>query len=92
MKKKLGILGAAAGAAAVLAILYYRREDVSRLADSFAGSAKNAGQKLKSYTRKIKDRLLHDVHGPNGEPVYADMYDRQFYENQDGDRIYLDHT
>jgi len=90
MKKKLGLIGAAAGAAAVLAILYYRREDVSRLAGSFASSVKNTGKKLRNYTQKVKDRLLHDVHGPNGEQVYADMYDRQFYKNAEGERIYLD--
>jgi|GEM_PF-753000 len=90
MKKKLGILGAVAGAAAVVAILYYRREDVSRLTESFAGTAKSAGEKLKGYTRKLKDRLLNDVHGPNGEPVYMDMYDRRFYENADGDRVYME--
>ena len=90
MKKKLGILGAVAGAAAVVAILYYRKEDVSRLTESFAGTAKNAGKKLKNLTRNLKDRLLHDVHGPNGEPVYLDMYDRQFYENPEGKRVYLD--
>ncbi len=87
--KNIGKLGLIAGAAAVVAILYYRKEDVSRIAGNLSDSAKDLGGKLKDYTGKIKDRLLHNVHGPAGEAVYVDMYDRQFYEDGEGKRVYL---
>lgn len=90
MKNIAGKLGIVAGAAAVLAILYYRREDVSRLTSSAAGSAKKLGNKMKDYATEMKDRLLHNVNGPNGEAVYLDMYDRQFYEDTEGKRVYLE--
>lgn len=70
--------------------MYYRREDVSRITNNLVGSAKNVGNKLKDYTNQIKDRLLHNVHGPKGEQVYIDMYDRQFYEDETGHRVYLE--
>jgi len=90
--KNLGILGAVAGAAAVVAILYYRKDDVSKLAGNLIGTAKDAGNKLKDLTNQVKDRLLHNVHGPHGEQVFLDMYDRQFYEDETGKRVYVDNV
>jgi hypothetical protein len=78
-----------AGAAAAGAILYYKRNEVSRLSNNALGSARNLGDRLVQYGSDIKERLLSKS-GPNGESVYSDMYDRQFYENEMGERVYLD--
>ncbi|WP_423149548.1 hypothetical protein [Rubrolithibacter danxiaensis] len=90
MKNLASIIGIAAGAAAVTAILYYKRNEVSRVAGNVLDSAKDLGNKLATYGNQIKDKLLHNVHGPHGEPVYLDMYDQQFYENEEGKRVYLE--
>ena len=82
------IVAGTATAAAI--IITYKRKDGTRLSDGFLDSAKNLGDRLSTFTSKIKDRLLHHVKGPNGEPVYIDMYNRQFYENEEGKRIYLE--
>lgn len=89
MKRATGIIGAVAGAAALATVLLYKRKDGSRLTDSWMNSARNLGGRIKDYTNEVKDRLFH-VHGPHGEPVYVDMYDRQFYEDGKGLRIYMD--
>ena len=82
--KNTTIWGIVAGAATATAVLMtYKRKDGTRLTDGLIDSAKQLGT-------KIKDRLLHNVKGPNGEPVYLDMYDRQFYEDVEGKRVYLD--
>lgn len=78
-----------AGAAAAGAVLYYKRNEVSRLSGNALNSARNLGDKLIQYGSDIKERLL-STKGPNGESVYLDMYDRQFYENEMGQRVYLD--
>lgn len=88
--KKSAIYAIAAGTAAIGAILYYKRNETSRLAGSLASSAKDLGNKALRYGTQLKDRLLNHVQGPNGEDVYMDMYDRQFYENTDGKRVYLE--
>ena len=82
--------GIVAGAAAATAILYYKRNEVSRMSGNVMDSARGWGDKLAEYGSQIKDRLLNNMKGPNGEPVYLDMYDRQFYENEMGQRVYLD--
>lgn len=80
------IWGAVAGvAAAAIATLIYRRET----ADELLNSAKGLGDRLVRYGNRLKDSLLHHVKGPNGEDVYIDMYDRQFYEDPSGKRVYL---
>lgn len=80
------IWGAVAGvAAAAIATLIYRKET----ADELLNSAKGLGDRLVRYGNRLKDSLLHHVKGPNGEDVYIDMYDRQFYEDPSGKRIYL---
>ena len=79
-----------AGAAAATAILYYKRNEVSRVSGNLKDSARNLGDRLVQYGSELKDRFLHNVKGPNGEAVYLDMYDRQFYENEMGQRVYLD--
>lgn len=89
--KNMIIWGVTAGAAAAAIVaLMYKRKDGSRLADDLMDSAKGMGNRLVEYGSQIKDRLLHHVKGPNGEPVFLDMYDRQFYEDNMGRRVYLE--
>ena len=88
--KNTTLLGLVAGAAAVTAILYYKRNEVSRVSGNLIDSAKSLGDRLVEYGSELKDRILHNVKGPNGEPVYLDMYDRQFYEDETGKRVYMD--
>ena len=90
MKKAAGVLAVVAGAVAIGAVLLHKRKDGTTLCDTLVDSAKEFGDKAMKYSMKLKDRLLHDVHGPNGEAVYADMYNRHFYEDAEGGRIYLD--
>ena len=89
--KNLAIWGIVAGAAAATAfVATYKKKDGSRLSEGLMDSAKSFGNKLSHLGQQFINRLLHNVTGPNGEPVYLDMYDRQFYENQEGKRVYLD--
>ena len=78
-----------AGAAAAGALLYYKRNEVSRVGGNLKDSARNWSDRLVQYGSQLKDRIMHNVKGPNGEPVYLDMYDRQFYEDEMGKRVYL---
>jgi hypothetical protein len=85
--KNTTLWGIVAGAAAAGAILYYKRNDVSRVSGNLRNSARNWSDKLVQYGSDLKDRFLHNVKGPNGEQVYLDMYDRQFYENEMGEGV-----
>ena len=87
--KNTTLWGIVAGAAAAGAILYYKRNEVSRFSENALDSAKDLGDRLAQYGSEIKNRLLAKK-GPNGEHVYLDMYDRQFYEDEMGQRVYLD--
>lgn len=84
------LLGMIAGAAVATSIIYYKKNELLRASADLRDQAKTLGNRLVQYGTKIKDRLLHNVKGPNGEAVYLDMYDRQFYEDQEGKRIYLE--
>ena len=88
--KNTTLWGVVAGAAAVSAVLFYKRKDVSRISGNLMNSAKNTGERLKEYGNQLKDRLLGNVKGPHGESVYLDMYDRQFYEDEMGHRVYME--
>ncbi len=89
--KKMIITGVVAGAAAAAIIaLMYRRNDGSTYGDYLLDSAKDVTGKLKKYGQQIKDRLLNNEKGPNGEDLYLDMYNRKFYEDMQGQRVYLD--
>lgn len=90
IKTIAGIAGLAAGAAVLSILLMRKREDGSTYGDMLLGKARDAGNNVLRYGEKLKDKLLHNVHGPNGEPVYLDMYDRQFYEDTDGKRVYME--
>ena len=92
MKNIAGLAGIAAGAAVLSILLFRKREDGTTVGSNLLGKARDAGTNLLKYGEQLKDRLLHNVKGPNGEPVYLDMYDRQFYEDPDGKRVYLEMT
>lgn len=38
---------------------------------------------------KVTDKKLKNVKGPHGEAVYVDKYDRRYYVNKVGKRIFL---
>ncbi|RYE53763.1 MAG: hypothetical protein EOP48_13690 [Sphingobacteriales bacterium] len=82
------VLGAIAGAAVGAAFLYRNREriDTEKMKDTVEDWVKSA----KRLGIKVKNTLLHDVSGPDGEPVFQDMYYRQFYENKMGNRVYIE--
>ena len=89
--KNATIWGIAAGVATATAVLMtYKRKNGTTLADGIKDSARQLGDKLVNFGTKIKDRLVHHVKGPHGEQVYLDMYDRQFYEDAEGRRVYMD--
>lgn len=88
--KNTTVWGLVAGAAAVTAVLFYKRKEVSRVSEGLMDSARNTGKRLMDYGDQLKNRLLGHIKGPNGEPVYLDMYDRQFYENEMGERVYME--
>jgi len=91
--KNITLWGLVAGAAAATAIIVsYKRKDGTRLVDELQNSANRIQENLSKFAFKLKKRLLHNQSGPNGEPLYVDMYDRQFYENEDGRRVYLEMT
>lgn len=87
-----GLAGVAAGATLLSILLFRKRQDGSTLATDLLGKAKTTGDTLARYGRELKARLLHEVKGPNGEDVYLDMYDRQFYEDPEGKRVYMELT
>ena len=90
--KNTTLWGIVAGAAAAGVILYYKKSEVSRMGGNLRDSARHWSDRLVQYGTELKDRILHNVKGPNGEDVYLDMYDRQFYENEMGQRVYLETT
>ncbi|EOR95111.1 hypothetical protein ADIARSV_1599 [Arcticibacter svalbardensis MN12-7] len=84
--KNMIIWGVVAGAAAATIVALILKKDE---ADELLNSAKGIGNRLIKYGNRLKDNLLNNAKGPNGEDLYIDMYDRQFYEDPAGKRIYL---
>lgn len=56
-------------------------------------AAKTVGNKTAEVGAKgaaeLKDRSLKNVKGPAGETVYVDKYEKKYYINKQGKRIYL---
>lgn len=56
-------------------------------------AAKDVGNKAAEVGAKgaaaVSDKALKDRKGPHGETVYVDKYDRKYYVNKKGKRIYL---
>ncbi len=84
-----GIIGAVAGAAVLGALMLYKRKNGQTLGSYLINCSKDVGSHLGDYATQLKSKLMPGVKGPNGESVYADMYDRQFYEDENGERMYL---
>ncbi|TZF81163.1 hypothetical protein FW774_19110 [Pedobacter sp. BS3] len=87
--KTSSLLTIAAGAAALGAAWYFNRKETMRMGQKLADEARDMGKRTARYARRLKNKLLHHITGPNGEAVYTDMYDRMFYEDEAGRRIYM---
>lgn len=48
-----------------------------------------ARNRIAEYGQKLKKTIVPERQGPHGETLYLDMYDRHFYEDMNGRRIYL---
>lgn len=103
MKKITTILGAAALAGVAYKLLTHKKPDGSTLLDDITGAGKEWGGKINEFVENkgwkdkfdqfvetVKDKLMPDLKGPNGEAVYTDMYKRNYYTDPDGSRIYMD--
>lgn len=90
MKNSIKILGVIAGAIGAAALLTRKRADGTSMFDDIADTSKNWGDKLVQYGNQLKDKLMPEMKGPNGESVFSDMYDRQYYMDNDNKRIYTD--
>ena len=87
-----GIIGIVAGAAVLGALMLMKRKDGQSIGSYLLSCTKDFGSSISTYASKIKDKLMPDLRGPNGEPVYADMYNRNFYEDDHGERVYLENA
>lgn len=87
-----GILGVVAGAAVLSAILLMKRKDGQSVGSYLLSCTKDFGSNLSNYATRLKEKLMPGLKGPNGEPVYSDMYNRNFYEDDHGERIYLENA
>lgn len=104
MKKMTTILGLAAVAGVAYKVLTHKKADGSTVLDDLTERTKgltekfnefadaNGGwkDKFNQFIEALKDRLMPDVKGPNGEDVFADMYKRNYYKSDDGTRVYMD--
>jgi hypothetical protein len=87
-----GIIGAVAGAAVLGALMMYKRKDGQTVGSYLLDRTRGFGSNLGDYASRLKDKLMPGLKGPNGEPVYVDMYERNFYEDDNGERVYLDNA
>ena len=104
MKKITTILGIAAVAGVAYKVLTHKKADGATLLDDLTQASKGWGDKINEFADskgawkdkfndfvdKVKDRLMPDLKGPNGEDVYTDMYKRNYYSDGVGGRIYMD--
>ena len=90
MKDVIKILGIIAGAVGAAAIITRKRADGTSMFDDISETGKNWGDKLVQYGTQLKDKLMPDLKGPNGESVFADMYDRHYYLDQEDKRVYTE--
>jgi hypothetical protein len=90
MKNSIKILGIIAGAVGAAALITRKRSDGTSLFDDISETGRSWGGKLKNYGAQIKDRLMPEMKGPNGESVFSDMYDRHYYMTENNTRIYTD--
>ncbi len=90
MKDAWKILAIIAGAIGAAALLTRKRADGTSLFDDISETGRNLGDKIVDYGNQIKDRLMPDMKGPNGESVFSDMYDRHYYMDDNDTRIYTE--
>lgn len=90
MKNSIKILGIIAGALGAAALITRKRPDGTSMFDDIADAGKSWGDKLLKYGTQLKDKLMPDMKGPNGESVFSDMYDRHYYMDDKDKRIYTD--
>ena len=90
MKNAIKILGIIAGAVGAAAIITRKRADGSSMFDDISEKSKNWGDKLVQYGTQLKDKLMPDLKGPNGESVFTDMYDRHYYMDGENSRVYTE--
>jgi hypothetical protein len=104
MKKMTTILGIAAVAGVAYKVLTHRKADGTTLLDDITEASKGWGDKLNEFAEankgwkdkfnqfvdNVKDRLMPDMKGPNGEDVFTDMYKRNYYTDGQGGRVYMD--
>ena len=92
MRNLTKLIGLAAGAAAVYTLLTRKREDGTSLWNDITEASKGWSDKVMEYGNRLKDRLMNDVKGPNGEDVFSDMYDRHYYVDDQNRRIYMENA
>jgi hypothetical protein len=104
MKKITTILGVAAVAGVAYKVLTHKKADGSTLLDSlteagkgwadkfneFADASGGWKDKFNEFVDDVKDRVMPDMKGPNGEDVFTDMYKRNYYTDGQGSRIYME--
>ncbi len=90
MKNSIKIIGIVAGAMAAATLITRKRADGTTMFDDIADASKNLGERLVQFGTKLKDKFLPDMKGPNGEDMFADMYNRNYYLDDMNNRIYTD--
>jgi hypothetical protein len=61
-----------------------------RKADSAATAAKQKAAEISAKVgAALSDCSLKNVKGPKGETVYVDEYDRRYYINKDGSKVFM---
>ena len=104
MKKMTTLLGLAAVAGVAYKVLTHKKADGSTMLGDLTDRSKgwtekfnefaeaNSGwkDKFNQFVEALKDRMMPDVKGPNGEDVFADMYKRNYYTDGQGGRVYMD--
>ena len=97
-------MGLAAVAGVAYKVLTHKKADGSTLLDDlteagkgwsdklndFAEANKGWKDKFNQFVTDVKDRLMPDMKGPNGEDVFTDMYKRNYYTDSQGGRVYMD--
>lgn len=70
-----------------------RRQDSikwKRKADSTAAAVKRKSEEIVAKAdASFRDCSLKNVKGPKGETVYVDEYDRRYYINKEGTKVFL---
>ena len=92
MKNSLKIIGIVAGAIAAATLITRKRADGTNLFDDIADASKGFGDRMAQWGSNLKDRLIPHSKGPEGEELFSDMYDREYYMDDMNNRIYTDHA